>query len=467
MAVIIRHGPAGSYKSSYAVWFELLPALREGRVVVTNVEGMKPLEDIEQLLGERFPISARLFRISSQTTKGKTLWQHWYNWVPLGAFVLIDEAQDIYTKTQGFNMVKNLYVGLDKFKADLPDNFVEFYQRVRDQFKPDSVYVDDIGEKIIDEDGSIIMPADFSESFQRHRKYNWDIVLCTPNIKAIADEIKSVSEIAIAHKSRDGMGFKRRTRLFEHDPRSTSIKPTKEDSVVTKKVPVSVHLLYQSTATGLTTKAGVTTSIFRRPKLWIALAAFTYGIYSVLSGLYGLNNARSDDSLSPEQKTESATASTESIKVGMAEKQADLVLDTPEADGLAGGDIRPSYANARANLRQLDKPVLDWPFEFERLYVSGVQQEHINNRVINTVVFESVDSAGDSHFLQSFVLERLGYDFEVLDHCLVMVRYRQVSQFLACRGKPVRRNNDTRMLRQLMANQAPGEVEGISLFGGA
>ncbi|ELU1680420.1 hypothetical protein SBP32_004513, partial [Vibrio parahaemolyticus] len=37
MATIIRHGPAGSYKSSYAVWFELLPALREGRVVVTNV----------------------------------------------------------------------------------------------------------------------------------------------------------------------------------------------------------------------------------------------------------------------------------------------------------------------------------------------------------------------------------------------------------------------------------------------
>ncbi|WP_031832459.1 zonular occludens toxin domain-containing protein, partial [Vibrio parahaemolyticus] len=172
MATIIRHGPAGSYKSSYAVWFELLPALREGRVVVTNVEGMKTLEEIESRLGERFPISARLFRISSQTTKGKYLWQNWYNWMPLGAFVLIDEAQDIFNKTQGFNIDKNVYQGIEPFADTLPPNFIDLYDRIRVAFKPQEVYIDDIGEKIIDENGNIIMPADFKESLQRHRKYN-------------------------------------------------------------------------------------------------------------------------------------------------------------------------------------------------------------------------------------------------------------------------------------------------------
>ena len=55
MAVYFRHGSNGSYKTAYAVWFEILPALRNGRVVVTNIEGMKPLEKIESLLGEKFP----------------------------------------------------------------------------------------------------------------------------------------------------------------------------------------------------------------------------------------------------------------------------------------------------------------------------------------------------------------------------------------------------------------------------
>ncbi|HHC7274589.1 TPA: zonular occludens toxin domain-containing protein, partial [Vibrio campbellii] len=55
MAVIFRHGSNGSYKSAYATWFEILPALREGRLVVTNIEGLRPKESIEKILGETFP----------------------------------------------------------------------------------------------------------------------------------------------------------------------------------------------------------------------------------------------------------------------------------------------------------------------------------------------------------------------------------------------------------------------------
>ncbi len=38
MAATIFHGAPGSYKSSSAVWFELLPALREGRLVVLSIK---------------------------------------------------------------------------------------------------------------------------------------------------------------------------------------------------------------------------------------------------------------------------------------------------------------------------------------------------------------------------------------------------------------------------------------------
>lgn len=63
MAIVIEHGPNGSYKTASVVWFRIIPALREGRVVVTNVLGLYPIEEIEERLGEKFPDSARLFRI--------------------------------------------------------------------------------------------------------------------------------------------------------------------------------------------------------------------------------------------------------------------------------------------------------------------------------------------------------------------------------------------------------------------
>ncbi len=62
------------------------PALREGRIVVTNIEGLKPKEFIEELLGEKFPDSARLIVIFTRSSEGVMLWQNWFNWMPLGAF---------------------------------------------------------------------------------------------------------------------------------------------------------------------------------------------------------------------------------------------------------------------------------------------------------------------------------------------------------------------------------------------
>ncbi len=41
MAITIRTGPNGSYKSAYTVYFVIFEALKAGRVVVTNIEGMQ------------------------------------------------------------------------------------------------------------------------------------------------------------------------------------------------------------------------------------------------------------------------------------------------------------------------------------------------------------------------------------------------------------------------------------------
>lgn len=464
MATIIRHGPAGSYKSSYAVWFELLPALREGRIVVTNVEGMKTIEEIESRLGERFPISARLFRISSQTSKGKHLWQNWYNWMPLGAFVLIDEAQDIYSKTQGFNIDKNVYQGIEPFLDVLPSNFVDLYDRVRLAFKPTDVYVDDIGEKIIDENGNIVMPSDFRESLQRHRKYNWDLVFCTPNIKYIGDEVKSVSEMAVAHSSRDGIlpWSKRKTRLFVHEPRSTTIKPTKDDQVDIKKIPVAVHLLYSSTSTGAVTKTKKGRPLWKEPKLIMAAICFVVAFSVFLNGFFKVvsNDSAADiNTVSSEQKTQAVN------QEALVPESASSV-SSPQARPAGEESINHSskmgahhnlYSNSNEVVprRFIDSVPVVMPFDFKKLYVSAVVTQHYASQSLQSydITLEGVDHQEQSHYVSGKLLSRLGFKLYVLDDCLVQMNYGGYSEYLTCRTRINHYNQDAAIQMQVKDDQ--------------
>ncbi|EHU9451544.1 toxin, partial [Vibrio vulnificus] len=109
MAIFIRTGSNGSYKSAYTVYFVIYEALKAGRVVVTNIEGMQPLEVIEKRLNIQFPSTTRLIRIFSRDQDGIELWQHFFCWCPLGALIVIDECQDIFSKNVGFRMDKVMY----------------------------------------------------------------------------------------------------------------------------------------------------------------------------------------------------------------------------------------------------------------------------------------------------------------------------------------------------------------------
>ena len=90
MATKVFHGAPGSYKSSTAMWFEIVPALRSGRVVVTNLQGVKNLEDIQRELKEVFPSTARLFRISKGNDKGMALMRNFFHWLPIGSMIFLD-----------------------------------------------------------------------------------------------------------------------------------------------------------------------------------------------------------------------------------------------------------------------------------------------------------------------------------------------------------------------------------------
>ncbi|WP_064608572.1 zonular occludens toxin domain-containing protein [Photobacterium sp. J15] len=431
MATIIRHGAAGSYKSACAVWFDILPALREGRVVVTNVEGMQDIATIEKRLGERFPITARIIRISSMNENGIRLWQHWYNWCPIGAMILIDEAQDIYNKTAGFDMVKNVFLGVEAFRDNLPKGFVDFYNKMLADFQPEEVAFDDTGESIVDESGCVILPKNFNMAFMRHRKYNWDITLCTPDIRQIPAEVKGVAELAIHHSSKDSFFLtKRRPRLWEHNPKSTSTKPTKDDTTKGVRVPRAVHLMYSSTVTGQVTKSGAGSSILQQPKFLLFLVVFLLCIYFVGNSVYEIATRDNSDAPVPTGEAQPAQSLPAAGQTAAPTGPAGTLAGYP-ADSVPRGLDSPA---APAQGRYLDMAVTAWPYDVSQLFVSGVQIKVLSDKrqTLTTIIFEQHSPDGQRGYVYSDHLRLMGFRFTVLDPCLVQVNYGDSQQLLMC-----------------------------------
>ena len=135
MATKVFHGPPGSYKSSTAMWFEILPALRSGRVVVTNLQGIKDLEEMQRELGEVFPSTARLLRISIGNDLGMLLMRNFYHWLPIGSLIFLDEIQDIYPNDKSFKASDYDYKEEGAFNEKLPAEFVEIYHQEQREIK--------------------------------------------------------------------------------------------------------------------------------------------------------------------------------------------------------------------------------------------------------------------------------------------------------------------------------------------
>ncbi|WP_281556538.1 zonular occludens toxin domain-containing protein [Thalassomonas sp. RHCl1] len=261
MAASIFHGAPGSFKSASAFWFEVLPALRQGRVVVTNIEGILPKESIEIELDEVFPETADVWRLSSQTDKGLFLWRRWFWWMPVEAFIILDEVQDVFPNDSTvFKPVELDSQGIGAIKDQLPDKYYDHYQTAIANYTPpnDEGSIDDTGEIVLDENGHIIYPKNMREANMRHRKYNWDIIYCTPEITEIHKLVRSVCQYAYKYKYFDSLEFipwfKRRPRYHEHSPKSSGETLNKGQPKKWRRIPEAVHKCYRSTSTGQITK---------------------------------------------------------------------------------------------------------------------------------------------------------------------------------------------------------------------
>lgn len=249
MTTAIIHGDPGSYKTSTLISDFLVPAVKQGRVVVTNIRGVKSVEEIAEIYDFDLPDTAQIILVPF-TDVGFEQMARFFHWVPMGALVLMDEVQRIYPT------------------------------RLRD-FSPYDLRSENTENR----------PRCVEDSFDSHRHMNWDIYMSTPNISKVHKEIRAVAEFGYRHKNMASIfSFMRgRYKKVTHNAENSGTAVSHEISSAIVKMDVRAFDVYQSTSTGKAkdTESAKSVSFFARPKIQVVflllVCAFGF-IFSRFSG---------------------------------------------------------------------------------------------------------------------------------------------------------------------------------------
>lgn len=378
MSVKIHHGPPGSYKTSGAVLDDFVEAVFAGRVVITNVRGLDDPERIRSVLSKEFPrrkipASFELVWIDTDTEEGIFAIQSFWWWADCGAFLLIDEAQAFWPSEmrQGDWKLFDLPGGIDA-------------SRIQGR------------------------PRDYPDAWTRHRHFNWDVVLTTPDIKLFHSKIRSVSEAAYIHKNQAVIGIRGRYLEGMHLASSNGYA-SDFITVRGRKIPKWVFSLYQSTATGAVsdTQAGV--SFWRDPKI-MGLSIFLAVIVAFLvSRGNPLNIFRSKNS----------------VHVSADPQNSSVPLDSSPV-------VVPSRAPS--------DPFLD--LKGKSIWLVGSQSFRSGSRVMEVLLFElktSDETMGA--VVSSDALVRLGYSVTRINRNLVLASKDGQEYFIRSRGVQGEKNS--------------------------
>jgi zona occludens toxin len=252
MPIKIHHGAPGTYKTSGAIGDDFLREAMEGRTIITNVRGVSRDRCFDVF--PDLPTKFDLIWIDDRDDDGRDKLRKWFHWAPKGAFFFIDEVQDIWPRRWRDSDLRELDYpgGLSKAKED-------------------------------------DRPKDWEQAWDKHRHWNWDFVLTTPDIKKVRDDIRGIADGAYKHKDLALIGFKGRYIEGFHSPESAGTAESHFYSINKKKVPAYVWKLYDSTATGVFTFTKSGLSLFKNPRVLFLLAILGF------SGAYALRNGGTVD----------------------------------------------------------------------------------------------------------------------------------------------------------------------------
>ncbi|MGL4356014.1 MAG: zonular occludens toxin family protein [Aeromonas popoffii] len=244
MSIKIHHGAPGSYKSSGAIHTDVLPAIKAGRHIITNVRGFTA-ERCKEVMGKAVPDSFQVTYVETESQQGRDHLARFYHWAPKGAFFLVDEVQRVFPPSWR--------------QSDL-DRLA--YPGGTEQAKQDG------------------RPETIDVAFDMHRHHNWDFVFTTPNISKVHSVVRAPAETAIRHTNMAvlGIGGRYKTVLHLSDNSGTSASHVLQAKPF-NKVPKYVFKLYDSTTTGKVSDTAAGSSILRDPKILFFLGVMGFCLY--------------------------------------------------------------------------------------------------------------------------------------------------------------------------------------------
>ncbi|MCQ8104683.1 hypothetical protein NP590_11250 [Methylomonas sp. SURF-2] len=321
MATSIHHGPPGSFKSFTLVQRFAIDALKEGRVVITNIRGLTSIDRIQDQFPDfKFPDTADLWFINTDEEKYRQFMARWFHWAPFKALIIIDECQRVYPNRRDFKKE-------DLDKCDLMG------------FVPDEFNIQ-INDEYTGAQYTVHRPRDVDTAFDMQRHFQWDIYLSTPNIAKVKDFIREVAQTAYRHKSLGELlplFFKNTWYEFQHDPENSG-KLTSHISGKPRKYKADERVFncYQSTATGEHTESKANQSILGDPKvkLLMVVIVLSLGLF-VYSAIQFAAIHGDKPKVSPALEPGSKPASTDSASALVSGKSSASSLGGVSGDNVS------------------------------------------------------------------------------------------------------------------------------------
>ncbi|WP_203143159.1 zonular occludens toxin domain-containing protein [Marinobacter mangrovi] len=382
MSIVIRHGSNGAMKSASAVDLYMIPAIKEGRTVVTNIRGFT-LERCYDHFPD-LPETLDVINVDTSTTDGKQRMANWFHWVPKGALLVFDEASSLFPKAWREKELKALsYPGGDDAAAEAG------------------------------------RPPDWMSAWEMHRHYNWDIVLTTPNIKGIRDDIRGTTEMAYRHRNLGKLSEKFRViKEVQHDAQKNGFSVSDAISVGTLRISKDAFKLYDSTDTGLHQGSKAGKSLLANPRVLLLVSI----LLAVLAFIFRDG--------SPEILEPTDPAGAQSHPDGHpGHTQNGQAPDHVPADPNPAS-VRADGSGALLHYQRPEDYPLNDPFQGYRLAIVGS---------INGTTQIEASQDGDVVFLTPEKLGQLGYTYFPIGNCFGKLIYGNRTRLLSCSSNDKRR----------------------------
>ncbi|SFB90519.1 zonular occludens toxin domain-containing protein [Pseudoalteromonas denitrificans] len=382
MGMKIHHGPDGTYKTSGAIKDDILPVIKSGRTLVTNIRGFSR-EKALKVLGKKFVHKDfKVIFVDTEQQPGRDKLARFFHWAPKGAFFVIDEVQRIFKPKWNAKDIQELnYIG-----------------------GPEQAAIDD-------------RPEDMDTAWDMQRHYNWDFVFTTTSITKVRAEMKDMAKVAIRHYN---LGIWRFYKTVEH---ATDSRGTSKSSQGTVKffnwVPKKIFALYSSTKTGAFTNSEPRTPFYKDPKI--------LGLLVVLACLWSYILSK------PAPKVLGGHRQDDAISVQQGSEPIQKVSSSSNSDAVQRGNSQVVNNDSVTLSNQLiDKnPHLD-PYHaiLKNAYITG---SSFSIREKNYAFNSDID--GVEYSFNSMDLRELGYYVKPIKPCKAKLIFNGRSSFVYCSYK--------------------------------